>query len=453
MLIGFKVKNFRSFNDMQHFSMVAGKTRNFPEHISNINDIKILKFSSIYGANASGKSNLVLAIYLGKNLIINNIQGMFSNQYYRIEESNKDLPSYFEYEIEKNQKLYSYGFEININKKEIVSEWLIDMTKNNPTIIFERDAIKKDIKTDLKFKNKIDDNRFNVCKSDMLNNNKVFFLSEMTRRIQMSEEESTSFIDFENIFSFFKYDLQIVLPNQQREIKYNYFSQYKKDIKPLLKNLGLDISDVLEFESNMSEIKDRISPQDYSILVDEINQIKNSVSKFDISLRIENCIYTISGNNKDENLQIKVIKLTHDNSNTYFDTYEESDGTLRILELIDILLSNNKVFIIDEIDRSLHPSLTVRFVNSFLKLLENRNIQLIITTHESRLLDFKYLRRDEIWFSSKEKDGSTKLYSLEQFKDDARFDRKIDKAYLDGRYGAVPIFIDFPGVSDESTNE
>ena len=453
MLIGFKVKNFRSFNDLQHFSMIAGKTRNFLDHISNINNLKILKFSSIYGANASGKSNLVLAIDLGKKLLLNNIQGLFSNQYFRIHEKNKEIPSYFEYEIEKNNKLYSYGFEVNINKKEIVSEWLIDMTKNNQFVIFERDAIKKTINTDLKIKDKTDANRFDVCKSDILNNNKIFFLTEMTRRIQMNDIKTSSFIDFENVFDFFINDLQLVLPNQNREIKFNYFSQYKNDIKPLLKMLGLDIDDLLECESNMSEIKDRLSSQEYNKLTSDIYELRNNVSKFDITLRIENCIYTISGNNKDENLDVKVIKLVHNNSNTYFDTYEESDGTLRILELIDILLSDNKVFIIDEIDRSLHPALTVRFVNCFLKLLKNRNVQLIITTHESRLLSYNVLRRDEIWFSEKRKDGSTKLYSLEQFKDDARFDRKIDKAYLDGRYGAIPIFIDFPGVSNESTDK
>ncbi len=453
MLIGFKVKNFRSFNDMQHFSMIAGKTRNFQNHISDINNIKILKFSSIYGANASGKSNLVLAIDLGKQLLLNNIQGLFSNQYFRVYEKNKELPSYFEYEIEKNNKLYSYGFEVNINKKEIVSEWLIDMTKNNQLVIFERDAIKNTINTDLKIKDKIDASRFNVCKSDISNNNKIFFLAEMTRRIRMNDIKTSSFADFENVYGFFENDLQLVLPNQDRTINFNYFSQFKNDIKPLLKKLGLDIDDLLECKSSMSEIKEKLSPSQYGDLIFDINQIRSSSSKFDIALRIENCIYTIKGNNKDENLEVKVIKVLHNNSDVYFDTYEESDGTIRILELIDILLSNNKVFVIDEIDRSLHPSLTVRFVNTFLNLLKDKNIQLIITTHESRLLSYNVLRRDEVWFSEKQNDGSTKLYSLEQFKDDARFDRKIDKAYLDGRYGAVPIFIDFPGVENESTDK
>ena len=119
---------------------------------------------------------------------------------------------------------------------------------------------------------------------------------------------------------------------------------------------------------------------------------------------------------------------------------------------MDILFSDNKVFIIDEIDRSLHPSLTARFLKNYFKILKEKNIQLIITTHESRLLDYNILRRDEVWFTDKESDGATKVYSLEQFKEDARFDRKIDKAYLDGRYGAIPIFMDFPGVENANSN-
>lgn len=449
MLIGFKVKNFRSFNSYQHFSMVAGKHESYKTHITNINGVDILKFTSIYGANASGKSNLVLAIELGKKLLLNSIDNLISNQYFRLGENNKNEPSYFEYEIEKNNKFYSYGFEINIEKKEIISEWLIDMT-DKPYIIFERDAILKTFKTDLIFRDEYDFNRFDVCRNDILNNNKIFFLAEINRRIKMNYINNDSFDYFINVFDFFTQDLQLVLPNQKRDIKFNYFSQHKEDIKPLLKMLGLDITDLIEFNTDINEIKEKLSPFDYLKLMNDINQLKSNVDKFDITLRIDNCIYTINGEN--DNLSVYAIKILHNNSNIYFDTYEESDGTIRILELIDILLSNNKVFIIDEIDRSLHPSLTVKFIKCFLKILKEKNIQLIVTTHESRILSYNILRRDEIWFAEKIEDGSTKLYSLEQFKDDNFLDRKIDKAYLDGRYGAVPIFNYFEGLDNESSS-
>ena len=95
----------------------------------------------------------------------------------------------------------------------------------------------------------------------------------------------------------------------------------------------------------------------------------------------------------------------------------------------------------------MHPKVTVKFISLFLERAKKYNNQLIVTTHESRLLDFEILRRDEIWFVNKDENGS-KLYSLEQYNE--RFDKKIDKAYLDGRYGGVPIFDNiFPVDLDE----
>ena len=132
---------------------------------------------------------------------------------------------------------------------------------------------------------------------------------------------------------------------------------------------------------------------------------------------------------------VNTLKFKHKNSESSFGTYEESDGTIRILELIDILLSNNKLFLVDELDSSLHPILVDGLLKIFLKA--NASNQLIITTHELKTLDFDLVRRDEIWFAEKSENGDSKIYSLEEFKDVARFDRKIDKAYMEGRFGAI----------------
>ena len=103
-----------------------------------------------------------------------------------------------------------------------------------------------------------------------------------------------------------------------------------------------------------------------------------------------------------------------------------------------LIAGENKTYVIDELDRCLHPSLTYKFVETYLQIAAQKNIQLIVTTHESRLLDFDLLRRDEIWFINKRTTGESDIYSLEEY--NTRFDQKIDKAYLDGRYGGVPIF-------------
>ena len=138
------------------------------------------------------------------------------------------------------------------------------------------------------------------------------------------------------------------------------------------------------------------------------------------------------------NLQFVLIQLNEvvyfewaKNENVLFNIFEESDGTVRILDLLEVLLSGDgKTYVIDELDRCLHPSLTYRFVDTFLQLAARKNIQLIVTTHESRLLDFDLLRRDEIWFVNKRKSGESDIYSLEEY--NARFDQKIDKAYSVG---------------------
>lgn len=142
---------------------------------------------------------------------------------------------------------------------------------------------------------------------------------------------------------------------------------------------------------------------------------------------------------KGEDVVCQTIQFSHNNKEMLYEIAEESDGTVRILDLLKILLSDDGVtYVIDELDRCLHPSLTYKFVDSYLQMAAKKNIQLIVTTHESRLLDFDLLRRDEIWFVNKRKNGESDIYSLEEY--NARFDQKIDKAYLEGRYGGVPVF-------------
>lgn len=149
------------------------------------------------------------------------------------------------------------------------------------------------------------------------------------------------------------------------------------------------------------------------------------------------------------NIKCETIQFEHENSDNLFLLSEESDGTARILDLLEILLNNsNKVFVIDEIDRCLHPQLTRKFIEIFLEYAKGHNTQLIVTTHESRLLDLDLVRRDEIWFIEKSNCGNSKVYSLEEY--NTRFDQRVDKAYLDGRYGGIPIFNKiFPNIGED----
>ncbi len=446
MLIGFKVKNFRSFRELQHFSMIAGKVRNNENHIIEKNNHKILKFSGMFGANGSGKSNLILAMSLVQTLVNKGISTLISNQYYRGIGCNIEDDSYFEYELALDNKLYSYGFEINIYKKEIVSEWLIDMTKNKEKKIFERDLKKKTYYSD------ISDNKhlnFTNCLDEMKMNNQSLFLNEMTRRLVMSLNDDDFFEDIYNVYNFIIHDTVFIRPSTHKLFDIDYIKNKEKILK-ILKALDINVVDYVVEASDIKNIKLKLSDNDYNNLMTEIDALSTQYKNLRCTLRIENDLYTIL-KLQDNTYDVCTLKFLHkDNNDNSFGTYEESDGTIRILELIDILLTNNKLFLIDELDSSLHPLLVSGLLEIFLK--SKTTNQLIITTHELKTLDFDLVRRDEIWFAEKNEKGESRIFSLEEFKDVARFDRKIDKAYLEGRFGAIAN-IDYELINDMLKNK
>lgn len=182
------------------------------------------------------------------------------------------------------------------------------------------------------------------------------------------------------------------------------------------------------FNDVMSNIKERLED-------DSIKDVK-------VSMRFSKSFFNIESINGSE-LKVTTIKLKHGGSFYDFNFSEESDGTRRLFEFFDILLnkSENKVYVIDEMERSLHPRMTSRFIELFDKIHLEQKVQLILTTHESSIMDQELFRRDEIWFVERDKDNNSSIYSLDKFK--VRYDKKLCKAYLEGRYGATPIFSSF----------
>ena len=228
------------------------------------------------------------------------------------------------------------------------------------------------------------------------------------------------------------YDTNIIMPRTHNLFGIDFIRDKEKILK-ILKKLDINIVDIIEEQSDLNIINYKLSKLEFSNLIDDLNNLSLRFKNLKCTLRIENDLYTIRKNSN--GYDVSTLKFKHENSDNSFGAYEESDGTIRILELINILLTNNKLFLIDELDSSLHPLLVDGLLKIFLS--SNINNQLIITTHESKTLNFELVRRDEIWFSEKDKNGMSRIYSLEEYKDVARFDKKIDKAYLEGRFGAI----------------
>lgn len=448
MLIRFKISNFLSFDKTQEISMISGKTRVKEEHIQEDGDLKLLKFSALFGANASGKSSLLKAINFAQSIIIRGIQ-FSSNMYCKINSGNKDKITTFDFEIKLNNKYYSYGFDVLLSKNSIKAEWLYELNKNgDERKIFVRE-INKDIDLNEEyFTDKISLERLKIYAMDIQNQDNVLFLTVMNKnKNNLYQDRNNSIVVFKDIYTWFEQVL-VVIPPEGKMIDDSYYASEEnlEKITEIVSKFGTGISKCKIEPIKLEELSTRVPSQILSDVIkfteqNYMNAAKQGQKnvKANSFLRANNELY-IFEKVKSESLEIKTIKFEHVNNDGEYSFSEESDGTRRILDLIEILLNNktNRVYFIDELDRCLHPQLTYKFIGEFLKNKNRNNIQLIVTTHESRLLNFDLLRRDEIWFANREKNGPTELYSLEDYNE--RFDKRIDKAYLEGRYGGVPIF-------------
>lgn len=448
MLISFKTKNFKSFKKLATLNLIKGKTRQHEERIAHVENVDVLKFSAVFGANASGKSNLVRALKVMQFIIFNGgkLPGDAINEYFKLDDTARNTPTYFETIISISHKVYSYGFEIILSNGVIVSEWLTELHKKSDGSIreknlFSRDNDNIDCAALTSKAPKIIQNRLLVYKDDIAHNPYELFLTKVSKNmlpLNVSDENVNQLI---NVYLWYHKQLKVVYPNTSLLTPEIIFSSIDKLTNILrafdtgitkIENIPMDENDFFQ-----ESIQSGLDPIAIRQLI-EMASLNNKKSKF--MLRLMTSLWLIE---KKDNRQIysKLTFLHDDNAKHIFNVGNESDGTMRLFDIAEPLTTTDKdtVFVIDELDRCLHPGLTIQYINSFLSKAKDNsnNNQLIVTTHESRLLNLDLVRRDEIWFTEKENNEST-LYSLNEY--NVRFDNVIDKAYMEGRYGGVPIF-------------
>jgi len=448
MLKKFIVENFSSFQTENTLDLTAGQTEVNPDHIVKFNKVKILKSAILYGANASGKSNLIKAIDYASKVILKNLDSVDRyKKYFRLDKESSLKPTKFEFELEINNKFFTYGFSSILSNKEITEEWLYEIGKNTPEKVFER--INNDISLG-KTLEKTFKNKFEIYAEDMKNQSSQLFLSEIANK-QLSLEDNPEAKTINDIYDWFDKKLILLYPNTKFERKSLLISdkELSTSFKKYLNEFDTGIKGIEsieeDFETSLTDVPQEIKKQI------EKDLLGKDTKDGKIVLEGENgLLYIISKENNE--LKVQKLGLLHGlDSQDIFELKDESDGTRRLFDLIPLInkFSQDFTIIIDEFDRSLHPMLTKQFFELFYKLnIEDSKTQLIITTHESTLLDLNLVRRDEIFFIEKNKHGASKLFSLNQFK--VRYDSKIEKAYLLGRYGAIPIFKTFNEITMEN---
>ncbi|GLB24573.1 transporter [Lacrimispora xylanolytica] len=391
MFIQFTLKNFLSFKEETTLDMTAINA--YKEHENNLIEIgrkeKFLRVAAIYGANASGKSNLYLAIRLFQKIIKESLNNADDNDKLAI--SKYYMPFEFDREKENTEfeiimiiddYEYKYGFEYN--DKQIVSEWLYrkNILVNRNTIIFERgnDSIK-----------------FGASVS-----------KECYTYIEQIPNETL-------VLTFFK----------RLKLKTGIFSSVFSSIMDML------VADTDAFED--FKIIDNILP-------DVIDYDKEDLLAF--LAAIDTGIKDISYDPNDKDTTFWSTHYDSEQNEYKINFFNESKGTIKsiiVYVYAKLAIANNACMFVDELNVKLHPLLLKFIIDLFYN--NSTTAQLIYTTHDTTLLDKKFFRRDQIWFVQKDDVGHSRLSALSDFK--VRSDASFEKDYLGGVYGGIPLIKDY----------
>lgn len=442
MLISFEFSNFLSFRDTTHFSMVASRERQHKERLTEVSDLglKLLPIAALYGGNGSGKSNFYLALKFVEDLVLRSKiseDDAIDIEPFRLDERSEDAPSTFTLEILVGNAVFKYSFAVT--RKRVWKESLEIIKRSKPIVVYSRHVAEDKDQWELDYFEKLalpkEEAEFIKFKARDTLPNQLFLNAVRGRKIPVTD----------SLTSWFKDDLMLIDP--QTNFKMMDFTRKGRD-----KLRGYCIEALNKAHTGIDKIEGEEVPFDTADIPDGLkSMIKDRIK--------EKVNFEISGPEKRysiffENGQLKCLQLVtyHRGSNgkpVRFDISDESAGTQRLIDLLPAfheLLSNEsgKVFIIDELDRSLHTLLTRNLLESYLasRRGESRG-QLIFTTHDGLLLDQALFRRDEFWFIDKDESGASSLAALSDFKD-VRYDKDIRKSYLLGRFGGIPIIRSLP---------
>lgn len=397
MLRSFRLANHRSFADEQELLLMPS---------SGSDERAVVPVTAVYGANASGKSNLLDGLQFMRSAVLWSFtrweaEGAIPRRPFRLRPGWRAEPSLFTVEIVADAVTYTYGF--TLNDDEILEEWLYAYPEKRKRVLFERTG---------------GDVKFGTTVSRELKP-RLELLEEITRpnALFLSACAQVQIAELTPVYHWFRrLQMRIGSPSPTSDRLAEQIARlYRRKpdalarIRSLVVSADVGISDLLLEEDD-----------------DPVHAEETKGSLFDFDVRPE-------------------LKVVHGLDDVPFDLDEESAGTLSWLTMLPMILDaldDGQLVAVDEIDTSLHPLLTAQFVRLFHSAETNPNgAQLIFTSHDSSLLGTmigdQILHRDEIWFVEKVKDGSSALYPLTDFK--PREGQNIERRYLGGSYGAVPV--------------
>lgn len=413
MLVQFTVENFLSIRDKVYLSLEPSKDSEHPENLITKGDYKAVNSVAIYGANASGKSSLFKAITVALIMIRNSNNVQVTDKLpmtpFKFDFDSRNKPTSFEFTfIAKDGRKYIYGFSATTEK--VVEEYLYCYNTSKPTLLFDLNENEKP-KFNRAYKVKLE------AAYQMNTANKLFLATATTWNVECTKSPfewlAESIDTFTDVMELGGVAFEKYRTDENR--KYIEFT------KNLLKQADINISSI---EVDAKEVMGGPALP-FQIVVQGKIIPPNEGKHYDVEITTG---YTVV----DENGEKTEFSLT---------LQEESIGTQLLFfygPLLKDAFEKGKTIVLDEIDKSMHPSLVKFIMNLFRDPDVNKNgAQLIVTTHETGILSLDMFRRDQIYFTEKDsKSGVTDLYSLDEFS--VRKTENIEKGYLMGRYGAIP---------------
>ncbi len=428
MLIQFSVKNYRSFKDNATLSLVANFDKNTQEEENVIHNekykLRLLKSAVIYGANASGKSKFIEALMFMKDFILKSSNESFKGQEidvqaFKLNSESATLGTELEIIFIHNSIQYRYGFEVDQNK--VIAEWLFYKPKTKETELFYREFQEISCNKSL--------TKASILIKENLTRENALFLSVLS---QFNDEIAGNVTDY--LKSILILDLNVseidaYLEESMLMIKNN---EHKNKLIHFLKNADIGIEDidlqkdVFKNSSLYSKSKNKtIETLNYFLepLYNKMNAEKYS---------------DVLTQHKQYNSNGEFVKNVHFTLNN-----DESSGTRKYFAVIGQIinvLENGSTLFVDELDSKLHPNLVCKIVSIFnSKEMNPNNAQLVFNTHDTNLLSSGMFRRDQVWFTEKDKFGASHLYSLADFKtQQVRKTESFEENYIRGKYGAIP---------------
>ncbi|MBZ5492661.1 MAG: ATP-binding protein [Acidobacteriia bacterium] len=445
MIVSFSVSNFRSFQSEETFSLVASNrlAGSHEDHAIPIPGSKerVLRTAVLYGANGAGKSNLFKALrYLrSAALKARERNSGTGREAFRFGGVDGELSS-FDLQFIAGEKLFRFG--LKLNDQRITEEWLLEIDGSREKTLYERitDEHGKVTIDAQGIKNAGEKLRALATVGGPQNQS---FLATIYATLEAPDYGE----ELNAILEWFNSGLNLIAPTASFRTlgdllaRDSHFKEFADDFLRL-SSTGVDHLKISKAEIAEDDLRTFLPADTFSSVLKSIAESDDDMA----IVRLSEGNELLIERSEEKHFYLITIQAAHQDlagKEITLELADESDGTRRLLNLMPALhhmKTSGAVYLIDEIDRSLHPILVVNFLQLFLKSCKGRLGQVIVTTHESNLLDLELLRRDEIWFAEKDSGAATRLYSLADFK--VRKDLEIRKHYLQGRFGAVPFMGD-----------